>query len=81
MKTEKDKSSGYTSSIKKEVSARVAETRVVVVKSGDTLSKIAKRVYGKALAYTRILKANPDLIKNPNNIYIGQRLRVPMNAQ
>ena len=81
MKAEKDKSSGYTSSIKKEVSARVAETRVVVVKSGDTLSKIAKRVYGKALAYTRILKANPDLIKNPNNIYIGQRLRVPMNAQ
>ncbi len=79
MKTKKDKSSDYTSSIKKEVSTRVAEMRVVVVKSGDTLSKIAKRAYGKALEYPRILKANPDLIKNPNNIYVGQRLRVPMN--
>jgi len=79
MKTKKDKSSDYTSSIKKEVSTRVSEMRVVVVKSGDTLSKIAKRAYGKALDYPRILKANPDLIKNPNNIYVGQRLRVPMN--
>ncbi len=79
MKTKKDKSSNYTSSIKKEVSTRVAEMRVVVVKSGDTLSKIAKRAYGKAMDYPRILKANPDLIKNPNNIYVGQRLRVPMN--
>jgi len=79
MKTKKDKSSDYTSSIKKEVSTRVAEMRVVVVKSGDTLSKIAKRAYGKAMDYPRILKANPDLIKNPNNIYVGQRLRVPMN--
>ncbi|RUM66070.1 MAG: hypothetical protein DSZ05_04920 [Sulfurospirillum sp.] len=78
MKTKNGKHSGYRSSIKKEVSTRVAETRVVVVKKGDTLSKIARRVYGKAMAYTRILKANPDLIKNPNNIYIGQRLRVPI---
>ncbi len=71
--------SSYTSSIEKEVSARVAEMRVVVVQPGDTLSKIAKRVYGHALDYDRIFKANPELIKNPNNIYIGQRLRVPMN--
>ena len=79
VKPKKDKSSDYTASIKKEVSTRVAEMRVVVVKSGDTLSKIAKRAYGNAMDYPRILEANPDLIKNPNNIYVGQRLRVPMN--
>ena len=78
MDAKKDKSSDYTSSIQKEVSTREAEMRVIVVKSGDTLSKIAKRAYGKAMEYRRILEANPDLIKNPNNIYVGQRLRVPM---
>jgi len=75
--SKKGKSGKYTAAIQKEVSARKSEMRFVVVKSGDTLSKIAQRVYGSAMAYDRILKANPDLIKNPNNIYIGQRLRVP----
>ncbi len=79
MNSKKDKKSNYTASIQKEVSTRESEMRVVIVRSGDTLSKIAKRAYGRALDYDRILKANPDLIKNPNNIYVGQRLRVPMN--
>jgi nucleoid-associated protein YgaU len=79
MNSKKAKKSDYTASIQKEVTTRESEMRVVIVRSGDTLSKIAKRAYGRALDYDRILKANPDLIKNPNNIYVGQRLRVPMN--
>jgi len=79
MKTKKKPESSYTSSIKKEVSVRSSEMRVIIVKEGDSLSRIAKRAYGSAQAYDRILEANPDLIKNPNNIYIGQRLRVPVN--
>jgi len=75
--SKKSKSAKYTAAIQKEVSTRKSEMRVIIVKSGDTLSKIAKRAYGNAMAYDRILKANPELIKNPNNIYIGQRLRVP----
>ncbi len=77
MKLKDKKQSTYTSSIKKEVSTRVKEMRVIIVKKGDSLSKIAKRAYGSAQAYDRIMEANPDLIKNPNHIYIGQRLRVP----
>lgn len=69
--------STYTESITKEVTVRENEMRVIVVVKGDTLSKIAKRAYGSATAYDRIYSANPDLIKNPNHIYIGQRLRVP----
>lgn len=72
------KQSSYTSSIKKEVVTRSNEMRVIVVKQGDSLSKIAKRAYGSAKAYNRIMEANPDLIKNPDHIYIGQRLRVPL---
>ncbi len=70
--------SSYTKSISKEVTVREGEMRVIVVQSGDTLSKIAQRAYGSAMAYDRIYQANPDLIKNPNHIYVGQRLRVPL---
>jgi LysM repeat protein len=67
----------YTQNISKEVETRVDEMRVIVVKRGDTLSKIALRAYGRVSAYHKLVEANRDLIKNPNHIYIGQKLRVP----
>ncbi len=67
----------YTHSIKKEVIVRESAMRVIIVKQGDSLSKIALRAYGTVNAYKKILQANHDLIKNPNHIYIGQRLRIP----
>lgn len=45
------------------------------VKSGNSLWKIAKSVYGDGSLYTEIAKAND--IKNPNLILIGQRLILP----
>jgi nucleoid-associated protein YgaU len=48
-----------------------------VVKSGDSLSKIAKREYGNANAWKRIFEANQDLIKDPNKIFPGQKLKIP----
>lgn len=72
------KSSGYTQEITKEVSVRSNEMRVIVVKRGDTLSLIAKRAYGNYKAYRKILKANPEVIRNPNQIFIGQKLRIPL---
>ncbi|MTB53217.1 peptidoglycan-binding protein LysM [Lewinella sp. W8] len=47
------------------------------VKSGDSLSKIAKAQYGDAMAYNRIFEANQPLIKHPDEIYPGQVLRIP----
>jgi nucleoid-associated protein YgaU len=47
------------------------------VKSGDTLSKIAKTVYGDANAYPKIFDANKPMLKDPNKIYPGQQLRIP----
>ncbi|HBY92820.1 MAG TPA: hypothetical protein DEP84_02480 [Chloroflexi bacterium] len=44
-----------------------------VVKPGDTLSRIAAR-FGTTVS--AILRANPE-IRNPNVIYVGQRLRIP----
>lgn len=68
----------YTKSITKEVSTRKNAMRIIIVEQGDTLSKIAKRAYGSALAYDKLYKENPGLAKNPNRIYVGQRLRIPL---
>ena len=47
------------------------------VKSGDSLSKIAKAHYGNAMKYMAIFEANQPLLKDPNLIYPGQVLRIP----
>lgn len=53
------------------------EPMFYTVKSGDTLSKIAKDMYGNANAYMKIFEANRPLLKDPDEIYPGQKLRVP----
>jgi len=67
----------YTESIKKEVVVRSNEMRIIVVKKGDTLGKIAKRAYGNVMEYKKIYRANPDMLNRPDRIYIGQKLRIP----
>jgi nucleoid-associated protein YgaU len=50
---------------------------VYTVKSGDTLSKIAKYVYADANKYPRIFEANKDQLSNPDLIKVGQKLKLP----
>lgn len=52
-------------------------SRTYTVKSGDTLSKISKEMYGDANKYTQIFEANKPMLKDPDKIYPGQVLRVP----
>ncbi|WP_426167852.1 peptidoglycan-binding protein LysM [Sandarakinorhabdus sp. DWP1-3-1] len=47
------------------------------VEKGDTLSGIAKRLYGDASLYPRIFEANKPMLSDPDKIYPGQVLRVP----
>jgi nucleoid-associated protein YgaU len=47
------------------------------VKSGDSLSKIAKQLYGDAQQWNRIFEANKDQIKDANLIQPGQKLKIP----
>jgi len=49
------------------------------IRSGDTLGAIAKQYYGKASQYMRIFEANRDIIDDPNKIYPGQKIRIPMD--
>jgi len=55
----------------------VRESRFHTVKSGDTLSKVAKEVYGDAMKYPIIFEANKPMLTYPDKIYPGQVLRVP----
>jgi len=72
----KDKAVNYTQSLKSEVTVRTNEMRIIVVKKGDTLGKIAKRAYGNVMEFEKIYQANPELTR-PDRIYIGQKLRIP----
>lgn len=47
------------------------------VKSGDSLSKIAKAHYGDAMKYNSIFEANKPMLTDPDEIYPGQVLRIP----
>ena len=55
---------------------RHGESRHVVV-SGDTLSGLAKKYYGKASLYMKMFEANKDQLSNPDLIKVGQKLRIP----
>ncbi|MEJ8801101.1 LysM peptidoglycan-binding domain-containing protein [Pontibacter sp. H249] len=51
---------------------------VYTVQSGDSLSKIAKKHYGNANAWTKIYNANKEKIgDNPDLIRPGQRFVIP----
>lgn len=47
------------------------------VKSGESLSKIAKHYYGDPMKYKQIFEANTDQLKNPDLIHPDQVLVIP----
>lgn len=67
-KTNNTGSSGSSSS---------GQSGTYTVKSGDTLSSIARAYYGNASKWPDIYNANRDKIKNANLIYPGQVLTIP----
>jgi nucleoid-associated protein YgaU len=59
------------------VATPAPEATYHTVVKGDTLSKIAKTVYGDAMKYPVIFEANKPMLKDPDLIYPGQVLRIP----
>jgi LysM repeat protein len=53
------------------------EGRTYTVKSGDTLSRIAKEHLGNANDYMRIFELNRDQLSDPDKIKPGQVLKLP----
>ena len=53
----------------------------VVVRRGDSLSLIARRIYGDMARAEDIARANANTIADPDRIRIGQSLRLPRQEQ
>ncbi|CAA6821889.1 MAG: Ferric siderophore transport system, periplasmic binding protein TonB [uncultured Sulfurovum sp.] len=72
-----DLTDNYSKELDIELTSRENAMRIIIVQEGDTLSRIAKKAYGDYDDYPKIFAANPEIIKNPNQIFVGQRLRIP----
>ena len=54
-----------------------AEEKTYTVVAGDSLSKIAKKLYGDTNQWRAIYEANRDQIKDPDLIHPGQKFKIP----
>ncbi|WP_288422801.1 peptidoglycan-binding protein LysM [uncultured Acinetobacter sp.] len=59
------------------VEVQEPESQFYTVKSGDNLSKISKQYYGDPNHYNKIFEANRPLLKDADDIFPGQVLRIP----
>ncbi|WP_029066488.1 LysM peptidoglycan-binding domain-containing protein [Labrenzia sp. DG1229] len=50
---------------------------VVIIRKGDNLWRISRRLYGDGVRYTTIYQANQDQIRDPDLIYPGQVFLTP----
>lgn len=53
-----------------------SEEQIYVIQPGDSLSKIAAKYPG--MTWQKIFEANKDTIKNPDLIYPGKTIRIPL---
>lgn len=58
-----------------------AEGEQYTIRAGDTLSKLAERFYGAYWKWGKIYEANRESVKNPDYIYIGQKIVIPPDDQ
>ena len=65
-------------SVDSSIPAPAAEATMYTVVAGDSLWKIAEKIYGNGAEYKRILEANSDKLPNENTvIHPGDQLKVP----
>lgn len=57
-----------------------SEAASVIIRRGDTLWQISRRIYGQGVRYTTIYVANQQQIINPNLIEPGQIFGVPKDS-
>ncbi|HOW75968.1 MAG TPA: peptidoglycan-binding protein LysM [Candidatus Competibacteraceae bacterium] len=57
---------------------QTGQVEYYTIQAGDNLSSIAKKFLGNASAYPKIFEANREVIKDPDKIYVGQKIRIPL---
>jgi nucleoid-associated protein YgaU len=53
----------------------------VIIRRGDSLWRISRRVYGHGTRYSTIYLANQDQIRDPDRIWPGQVFKVPEKSK
>lgn len=53
------------------------EVEYYEIQSGDSLWKVAEKFYGNGNEYKKIFEENKEVIKDPDLIYAGQKIRIP----
>lgn len=60
------------------VSYQIVGTKTTyTIKEGETLTKVALRFYGTKVLWPYIVKHNPGVIKNPDNVPFGTVIKIP----
>ena len=59
------------------LASSVNEADIYEVAKGDSLWKIAQRVYGNGTQWQKIYAANRDVLHDPDHIHPGQKLKIP----
>ncbi|WP_181375836.1 LysM peptidoglycan-binding domain-containing protein [Palleronia abyssalis] len=54
---------------------------VYTTQSGDSLSRISRRAYGRDTAYQQIFDYNPGVLSNPSSLPVGIQLYIPCEAK
>jgi nucleoid-associated protein YgaU len=60
--------------------AETGKTEYYIIQAGDNLSKIARQFYNDPNQYPKIFEANREVIKDPNLIFPGQKIRIPLEG-
>lgn len=60
-----------------DVTPQVVNSRKVIIRRGDNLWEIARRVYGAGIRYSTIYDGNTEQIRDPHWIYPGQVFDLP----
>lgn len=64
----------------KPVSQQEPAYKQYTVQEGDTLEKIAKKLYGSSKKWAKIYEANKAVLKGPDKIYPGQVINIPQDT-
>jgi len=68
----------YTQALSKEIDGKFHQnSRIILVKEGDTLASLSEKYYGNSMGFEKIIQANHKLNKESKVIYVGQKLNVP----
>lgn len=62
-----------------EPAQEASKVEYYVIEKGNTLWAIADKFLGNGSRYTEIFEANREVIKDPDLIYPGQKIRIPLD--